>query len=313
MAEVLLVLAIKSDKIVEITQLKTDTQILWISRVVSCGLTIDSVDFPRCTVILCILPKLYNIVYLTITVNVYGNCLQMVSVQRNSSVLRLAPSGFIVPSPKRTVVMAPEDDDGQSQRIESKVARLVEDYGLGQQFGDQLEARWTADGDERDSLRTLADRFNERLLEAAAADAGLSTVDGESANLYRLLTDDDVSSGNRTEARRRLERAGVDVDQLDEDFVSYQAIRSYLTEYRNAEYNREPEQARPERVVQTLQRLTERVRSVADRSLTQLRDTRRLTLGEFRLFVDVSVLCEDCGSQYSVVELIRRGGCECDD
>ncbi len=207
--------------------------------------------------------------------------------------------------------MAPEDADGQSRRIESKVARLIEEYGLGQQFGDQLEARWTADGDERDSLRTLADRFNRRLLEAAAADAGLSTVDGESANLYRLLTDDDVSGGNRTEARRRLEQAGVDVDQLEGDFVSYQAIRSYLTEYRNAEYTDEREQARPDRVVQTLQRLTERVRSVADRSLTQLRDTGRLTLGEFRLFVDVSVLCEDCGSQYSVVELIRRGGCDC--
>lgn len=209
--------------------------------------------------------------------------------------------------------MAPEDADGQSRRIESKVARLIEEYGLGQQFGDQLEARWTADGDERDSLRTLADRFNRRLLEAAAADAGLSTVDGESANLYRLLTDDDVSRGNRTEARRRLEQAGVDVDQLEGDFVSYQAIRSYLTEYRNAEYTDEREQARPDRVVQTLQRLTERVRSVADRSLTQLRDTGRLTLGEFRLFVDVSVLCEDCGSQYSVVELIRRGGCDCED
>lgn len=208
--------------------------------------------------------------------------------------------------------MAPEDADGQSRRIESKVARLIEEYGLGQQFGDQLEARWTADGDERDSLRTLADRFNRRLLEAAAADAGLSTVDGESANLYRLLTDDDVSGGNRTEARRRLEQAGVDVDQLERDFVSYQAIRSYLTEYRNAEYTDEREQARPDRVVQTLQRLTERVRSVADRSLTQLRDTGRLTLGEFRLFVDVSVLCEDCGSQYSVVELIRRGGCDCE-
>lgn len=207
--------------------------------------------------------------------------------------------------------MAPEDDDGRSRPIESKVARLIEAYGLGQQFGDRLERRWTADGDERDSLRTLADRFNKRLLEAAAADAGLSTVDGEIDNLYRLLTDEDVSGGNRTEAQRRLEQAGVAVDQLDTDFVSYQAIRSYLTEYRDAEYERERDQARPERVVQTLQRLTERVRSVADRSLSQLRTTGRLTLGEFRLFIDVSVLCEDCGSQYGVVELIQRGGCDC--
>lgn len=202
------------------------------------------------------------------------------------------------------------DDTGRN--IESKVARLIEEYGFGQQFGDRLETRWTADGEQRESLRTLADRFNKRLLEAATADAGLPTVDGEVDNLYRLLTDDEVSGGNRTEARRQLERAGVDVDQLESDFVSYQAIRSYLTEYRDAQYDRDRD-SRPDRAVQTIQRLTERLRSVADRSLTQLRDTGRLTLGEFRLFVDVSVLCEECESQYGVVELVRRGGCDCDD
>jgi hypothetical protein len=207
--------------------------------------------------------------------------------------------------------MSPQDDSDSPEKIQSKVARLIDEYGLGHEFGDRLEDRWTADGDRRESLRTLADRFNERLLEAAMTDAGLSTVDGEIANMYRLLTDDNVSSGNRTEARRRLEREGIDVDRLETDFVTYQAIRSYLTEYRDAEYDDEGDRSRPERVVQTIQRLTSRVRSVAERNLAQLRGTDRLTLGEFRLFVEISVLCEDCGSQYELVELLTRGGCDC--
>jgi hypothetical protein len=34
-------------------------------------------------------------------------------------------------------------------------------------------------------------------------------------------------------------RDGVDVDKLESDFVTYQAIRSYLRDYRNAEYTPE--------------------------------------------------------------------------
>lgn len=205
--------------------------------------------------------------------------------------------------------MVTDDDEGAT--IDSKVARLIDEYGLGEAYGDRLEALWTAEGSERESLRSLADRFNERLLEAAITDAGMSTVDGEVANIYRLLTDDDVSSGNRIEARRRLEQNGVDVDGLERDFVTYQAIRSYLTEYRDAQYEDDSQVDRAESVIDTIQRLKSRTRSVAERSLDQLRETDRLTLGEFRLFIDISVHCEACGTQYEFVELVKRGGCEC--
>lgn len=93
-------------------------------------------------------------------------------------------------------------------------------YELGQQFGDRLEDLWTAEGDERESLRSLADRFNRRLLAAAMDDAGMAALEWEVANLYRLLTSDDVSSGNRTEARRRLEQNGIDIEQLERDLVT---------------------------------------------------------------------------------------------
>ncbi|AZH24819.1 rod-determining factor RdfA [Haloplanus aerogenes] len=204
--------------------------------------------------------------------------------------------------------MAPNGDGPPS----SKVARLIETYDVDDGLGDELERLWTADGSERKSLRDLAAYFNRQLLEAALASTSTTTVDGEVANLYRLLTADDVSSGMRTEARTRLERAGVDVEQLERDFVTYQAIRSYLQTYRDAEYESTSDEESVQNVLETVQRLRSRLQSVVENGLTRLRSTDRLTLGEFRLFIDIDVLCEACGAQYGVVDLLKRGGCDCD-
>lgn len=208
--------------------------------------------------------------------------------------------------------MVPSDEGTSTGEIDSKVARLIEQYQLGEDYGEQLETLWTAEPPERESLRSLANRFNRRLLESAMTDAEISSVDGEVDNMYRLLTSDDVSSGNRTEASRRLEQQGVDVAQLEHDFITYQAVRSYLKEYRGAEYEQDTDETRIGSVVETIQQLQSRTKSVAERSLDQLKKTNYLTLGEFRIFVEINVLCENCDSQYSVVELLREGGCDCD-
>lgn len=205
-----------------------------------------------------------------------------------------------------------DDDRAERGQQSSKVARLIDEYDLDDSVGDELVRLWTADGDERKSLRDLASLFNRRLLRSALARSGESPVDGEIENLYRLLADDDVSSGMRTEARARLERDGVDVDQIEGDFVTYQAIRSYLTEYRDAEYQKPPATDQLETVIETIQRLRSRLQSITEDGLQRLRSTDRLTLGTFRLFVDVDVLCEDCGAQYGVIELLERGGCDCE-
>lgn len=191
----------------------------------------------------------------------------------------------------------------------SKVARLIEEYDL-EGFGGELEARWTADDpDERMSLRDLADYFNRQLVQQTVGDTDMQTLDGEVANVYRLLTDDGVSGGDRTRARRRLEREGVDVDTLMNDFVSYQAIRTYLREYRDAEY--ETEGTRLESVMATVQQLRGRTTTVVESKLEQLRN-QALTLGRFRVLVTVRVACEDCGAQYDVADLLERGGCDCE-
>lgn len=206
--------------------------------------------------------------------------------------------------------MGETDGDGAG-RSSSKVARLIDAYGLDREVGAELEMLWTADDDRRESLRSLADRFNKRLLRSALTDAGRSVIDGEVSNLYRLLTDDEVSSGTRLEARRRLEQQGVAVERLLDDFVSYQAIRYYLTEYRDAEYD-QPTNDPVGTTRDQVTRLQSRLRSVAESRLDRLRQGDHLTLGEYRLFVDVDVLCEECDTQYSIGDLLGRGGCECE-
>lgn len=213
--------------------------------------------------------------------------------------------------------MAEENGDQTSWRNSNtakpanKVARLIETYELEPDLGDLLAELWTADDGRRESLRSLADRFNKRLLEAAMEDTGMSTLDGEVTNIYRLLTDDSVSSGNRTEAQQRLTQAGVDIENLERDFVSYQAIRSYLKDIRGLEYKSKTDTTRVDTAIETLQRLKARTTSVTQNSLEQLRKTDRITLGEFYLFVEITVHCEDCQTQYGVVELLRNGGCTC--
>lgn len=203
-----------------------------------------------------------------------------------------------------------ESSDGSGRGRRSKVARLVEEYDL-EGLGAEMERRWT-DEEDRWSLRELADHFNRTLLEAAVEAEGNQPLDGEVENLYRLLTDDDVASADRTRVRRRLERDGVDVDALRDDFVTYQSVRTYLKKYRGAEHS--PAETDPlEREATNVQRLRGRVDSVTEGKLEQLRDSGALSIGEFRTLVDVRVVCEDCNAQYDVVDLLEDGGCDCTD
>lgn len=200
-------------------------------------------------------------------------------------------------------------DGAEKPTSTNKVATLIEQYGLNG-LGDELEQSWTATGDDHRSLRALADEFNKRLLEERLAAAGIQTVDGELENMYRLLTDDDVTEGERIRLKRRLDRDGVDVEGLQDQFVSYQTVRRYLKDVRDAEYDR-PEADRLQAEAQNLQQLRGRVESVTDSKLEQLRQSD-LTLGEFRATADVRVFCEECSSQYDVNTLLERGGCECE-
>lgn len=202
--------------------------------------------------------------------------------------------------------MGDASDDSSGRR--SKVARLIDEYGLDG-VGAEMERLWTAEGDERRSLRDLATYFNRELLASAMADAGMQPLGGEAENVYRLLTGD-VSGAERTRTERRLERDGIDVDELRSDFVTYQAIRTYLREHRGAAYDTD-DRDRTVVEAENIGKLRGRTTAVVAGKLDQLRDGGHIGLGDAQTFVEISVLCSDCGNQYDIDELLDRGGCDC--
>lgn len=206
--------------------------------------------------------------------------------------------------------MAEQPNEGASNTSRrGKVARLIDSYGLGD-LGEELEERWTATGDAHESLRNLAADVNRRILRVAMEAEGIRTVEGEVENLYSLLTEDGVSQAEGTRAVRRLQRAGVDIDSVQRDFVSYQAVRTYLLEERGAEY--EPNRdARVDGERRNLEKLVGRVEAVSRSKLERLGRTGQIDLGDFNVLVDVRVICGDCGEQYTVGDLLDSGGCGC--
>jgi hypothetical protein len=199
-----------------------------------------------------------------------------------------------------------DDANGDSN---SKVVRLLQRYELVG-LGDELVEYWTDETTERKSLRELADYFNQELLARVLRDASVDTLAGEQENLYRLLTDEGVSSGAAVQATNRLEQHGIDVDRLTTDFVSRQAIHTYLTNYRDVSYSSNDDDP-VETETTNVRRLRRRMTTIIESKIERLRNTDRITLGAFNVLIDVRVLCEDCGAQYQVTELFDRGGCEC--
>jgi hypothetical protein len=188
---------------------------------------------------------------------------------------------------------------------------VIDEYELAG-MGEQLEAYWTGDGEDEYSLRELADVFNRAVLRAALDRAGESPLEGEVENTYRLLTDDSVSSGVRTETRNALARDGVDVEELDDDFVTHQAIHTYLTKHRGVTYESSTDETdQVEKGGETIRRLQTRTAAVAETTLGNLENTDRITLGDFDVIVDVRVLCDTCGRSYTVDEVLEGGGCAC--
>ncbi|MFC4405507.1 rod-determining factor RdfA [Haloarchaeobius iranensis] len=185
-----------------------------------------------------------------------------------------------------------------------KVARLIDEHDLD---GDWLVEEWTRPDDERKSLRQLADAFNRRLLAAELPDVGPTQVE----RYHEALTDDDASAGVRTEVEVELADRGIDVDELRGEFVSYQSIRTYV-QARGASYEGRSAEEQRAKDVESIERLRGRLASVTEERLDRGRRADRLTLGEYRLFVDVTVYCEDCGSQFEATEVLETGGCDCD-
>jgi hypothetical protein len=184
---------------------------------------------------------------------------------------------------------------------------------------DRVAAKWGLEGIDRrlrtrrdagDSLRDLETYFNESVLAAALEETQEATVDGEAANLYRLLTDSDVSAGKRVEAESKLRHNGIEPDALEADFVSYQTVRTHFNDCLDTATERGTgitvADART-----TVLKLVSRTESVASRTVDRLVRSNALTITAPSVTVSIRVACAECNDEYSFTGLLDQESCSC--
>jgi hypothetical protein len=194
-------------------------------------------------------------------------------------------------------------DGGRGRR--GKVDRLIDEYGLD--IEDHLIDAWTRRQNRR-SLRDLAAEFNRELLRERLDRRGISSVGMDTETVYRHLRGN-AGSGSRTRVHRQLEREGIEVSELREEFVSHAAVRTF---FRNRGVTRSGEDTDQVAAEAThVQQLQNRTAVVTEDKLESLRSTGRVDIGEFRVLVDVQVFCEDCERQFDINELLEARRCSC--
>lgn len=173
------------------------------------------------------------------------------------------------------------DDSSQPN---SKVARVIREYDLDG-LGDRLEAAWIGEDGDRTSLRDLAGQFNRAVLDAAIRDVSgpVSETDVESA--YSTLTGDDVSKADQRRKRRDLDAMGVDIEAVESDFVTHQAIYTYLTDYRGAEL---PDQSEgvARRKAETIERLQGRTLAVTESAIESMTSSDKISDHDYDVVIN---------------------------
>lgn len=175
---------------------------------------------------------------------------------------------------------------------------------------EELEGQWASEGT---SVRALTEQFNRRVLRAGFEASGRTPIDGEIDNLYRVLTGDDIDAGSRTQARERLRRNDVPVEELEDQFVSHQTLYRHL---RNClAVTHEADDRTTAELIDTwrdrIRALQARTGSVTERGVSQLSDGDAVDIGDFDVLVDVNVICNDCGEFYELEAFLDGRACGC--
>lgn len=199
------------------------------------------------------------------------------------------------------------ESQSEAPRCDCKVGESLAAYDLEPLSAD-LRRRWG--GADGESVRDLAQFVNERILERALDGAGVDYLDAETATIYRLVTGDGVTSGARVEKRRQLARDGVDVEGLDDDFVSHQTVYRHLTDCLDAQYER-PADDPTAAALEQIRALQNRTVRVTEDRVDRLRRGGHLEGGAYSVIVDLTVTCERCGDHHEVGALLESGGCAC--
>ncbi|MCW8173611.1 hypothetical protein D8S78_23420 [Natrialba swarupiae] len=159
----------------------------------------------------------------------------------------------------------------------------------------------------RSGYRQLARWLNVTLLRREMDKVGLSTLGDEAESKYDRLREEGTTS---SEVAAMLEREGIDVERLQDDFVSYGVVRTHLLDCLDAEYEKE-ESSEWEREAIEIARNHAKEKIVS--AVRSLERKGKLRGGEdITVHVDVDLECESCQTRVPLRRAIYRGElCDC--
>jgi len=203
----------------------------------------------------------------------------------------------------------PDTPGGHEDGCGCKVGSLCVEYGLDG-VDPRLQEQWTAE--DGPSVRDLTDWFNKQLIHKRLKEEHEFPLEREVDLFYDLLQSEEIGSGTQLEARNRLEGFNLDVERLENDFVSHQTMYRHLTDCLSITYERE---ADPDRLREKFDdkagRLEQRVEMVVTEELDRLSNEPWFTLGEFDVFMNLTVTCRDCSCHDNARVLVANDGCDC--
>lgn len=186
-----------------------------------------------------------------------------------------------------------------------KLGRVASKYELSGIHAEIKERRIQ----EGMSLRELARFFNRRVLDATVGETGADVI-GDPESIYRVLTDEDVPRERRAAVRDQLEFNGVDLDELEKDFVSHELVRQHLRDCLGVKTDRTGVESITE-ASDLIDAIQEREHTILERTLERLQRKNVLSLGEFDMTYTTRITCTECGQSYTIDALLDNEGCEC--
>lgn len=193
--------------------------------------------------------------------------------------------------------------------VTCKVCRVLEKHG-NEEYDDRLLSQWTAPGPERKGYRQLARWLNVNLLRQRMDSVGMNTLGGEVESKYDRLRGADTTA---EELEQQLAAAGIDIEELTEDFVSYGVVRKHILECLDASREESSTEWEPRAID-----------IATDRAETKIGEAVRslLNKGELRssddtaVHVETELECEHCHTRVPLARALRRGyvcGCAEDE
>lgn len=186
-----------------------------------------------------------------------------------------------------------------------KISRNASKYGL-EDIYRRLPDLWLGRGCEEHSLRELQRKLNAEVLRSALESEGEKTVVGEVEAKYDVLTGEEYTSGEKTEVENDLRSAGVDVEELKDDFVSHQSVANHF--YKCLDKKKGKPKANEVDDVRNIRSLERMAQDRLKQMVEKHRKGGEIDLSEeYRIETDFYVVDED-GDKTHLADLVRRTG-----